>query len=365
MESEDDRKDQKFSKCEVVEEKDGGQNEAAKSPSEIETEVLETVEKSDADKSSLTRCHESYDLTSLVTHHELEVECQASSTSAQLFRAGGSDGENDDHTAREDHEDLEVLQLENTIIDDDEEEEEEEDNLEKLDDEGNKDPSLEATQSLESKNLDIFGMESFADDGTRKFSYSDAKPLPEEELELACYSPMCVCNESGNCYSVTCKNYKKCSEEEIWKPGETNSEFDEIKVEKAVSVEIEEEVVHQEIHQSSSLQAATTEYIDYDEAIPNNAIQVKLEDLLVELQQIKSELSDEKECHEQTKIALEQEKNKVYAAELDLDHERIELQEEKDNYSSVLVELSKEKKQKQQIKNEIGWNEQETLSKSY
>merc|ERR1711997_1055595 len=138
--------------------------------------------------------------------------------------------------------------------------------------------------------------------------------------------------------------------------------FDQIKVEKAVSVETEEEVVHQEFQQLSPLQAPTTEYIDYDEALPDNVTQVNLEDLLGELQQIKSELSNEKDSHEQTKIALEQEKRKVYAAELDLDHERIELQEEKDNYSSVLVELSKEKMQKQQIKNEIGWNEKEIES---
>merc|ERR1712008_301664 len=89
------------------------------------------------------------------------------------------------------------------------------------------------------------------------------------------------------------------------------------------------------------------EYIDYDEAIADTFSQVKMTELLGELQQIKSKLSDEKESHEKTKIALEQEKSKENAAELDLDHERIELQEEKDNYSSLLVELSKEKKHKQ------------------
>merc|ERR1711956_91485 len=104
------------------------------------------------------------------------------------------------------------------------------------------------------------------------------------------------------------------------------------------------------------------EYIDYDEAIADTFSQVKMTELLGELQQIKSKLSDEKESHEKTKIALEQEKSKENAAELDLDHERIELQEEKDNYSSLLVELSKEKKHKQQIKNELDGNEKEIES---
>merc|ERR1712129_139267 len=99
-----------------------------------------------------------------------------------------------------------------------------------------------------------------------------------------------------------------------------------------------------------------------DEAIADTFSQVKMGELLGELQQIKSKLSDEKESHEKTKIALEQEKSKENAAELDLDHERIELQEEKDNYSSLLVELSKEKKHKQQIKNELDWNEKEIES---